>query len=86
MSNFTIIEAENRFIISLNGSYMFSAPNAEGAKTIIEALGKQIVKTPLESFYNEGDYTWECVNCEETVDEGQNYCHHCGQKLVEWEG
>lgn len=35
----------------------------------------------------EGDYNWECVNCEEVVDEGQNYCHNynCGQKLVEWE-
>lgn len=29
---------------------------------------------------------WECVNCEETVDEGQNYCHNCGQRLVGWEG
>ena len=50
-----------------------------------EALEKQIEKTPIQSYYSEGDYTWECVNCEETVDEGQNYCHHCGQKLLEWD-
>ena len=51
----------------------------------IAAIEKQLPKTPMQNFYNEGDYTWECVNCEETVDEGQNYCHNCGQKLVEWE-
>lgn len=51
----------------------------------INALEKQMPKTPIQSYYSEGDYTWECVNCEETVDEGQNYCHHCGQKLLEWD-
>lgn len=51
----------------------------------IKALEKQAVKTPIQSFYNEGDYNWECVNCEETVGEGQDYCHHCGQKLLEWD-
>lgn len=54
-------------------------------ETIREALEKQIEKTPIQSYYSEGDYTWECVNCEETVDEGQNYCHNCGQKLLEWD-
>jgi superfamily II helicase len=59
--------------------------NKDDADKIVKALEKQIEKTPIQSYYSEGDYTWECVNCEETVDEGQNYCHHCGQKLLEWD-
>lgn len=57
----------------------------DAAKLMVKALEKQIAKTPIQSFYNEGDYNWECKNCEQIVDEGQNYCHHCGQKLVEWD-
>lgn len=50
-----------------------------------KALEKQLPKTPMQNFYNEGDYNWECVNCEEVVDEGQYYCHCCGQKLLKWD-
>lgn len=53
------------------------------ANTIRIALEKQIAKTPMQNYYNEGDYVWECVSCEEVVAEGQNYCHNCGQKLLE---
>ena len=54
-----------------------------GCKIAIKALEKQIAKTPMQNYYNEGDYVWECVSCEEVVAEGQNYCHNCGQKLLE---
>ena len=54
-----------------------------GCKIAIKALEKQIAKTPMQNYYNEGDYAWECVSCEEVVAEGQNYCHNCGQKLLE---
>ena len=62
-----------------------TALDVENYIAIVESLEKQLPKTPMQNFYKEGDYTWECVNCEETVDEGQNYCHNCGQKLVERE-
>ena len=62
-----------------------TALDVENYIAIVESLEKQLPKTPMQNFYNEGDYTWECVNCEEAVDEGQNYCHNCGQKLVERE-
>lgn len=62
-----------------------TALDVENYAVIVESLEKQLPKTPMQNFYNEGDYNWECVNCEEVVDEGQYYCHCCGQKLLKWD-
>lgn len=38
--------------------------------------------TPRQGYYNEGDYLWECLVCGSIVEEGTNFCHHCGQRLA----
>ena len=49
----------------------------------IEALEKQIIKKPYQSYYNEGDYEWVCSTCESTINEPhRKYCGWCGQKLM----
>ena len=66
------------------GNIIFEIPKDEEIINVIKvALEKQIAKAPMQNYYNEGDYAWECVSCEEVVTEGQNYCHNCGQKLLE---
>lgn len=55
----------------------------------ITALEKQIPKKPKEN-YNWCDYSaeeraensrWFCAKCNMGVDESQNYCPECGQKI-----
>lgn len=47
----------------------------------IDAIKKQIPLIPIQSFYNEGDYVWECPICENIVGEGQHHCVDCGQRF-----
>lgn len=48
----------------------------------LEVLKKQIPITPIAGYYSEGDYLWECVVCDNYVEDGQIFCHVCGQKLI----
>ena len=67
-----------------NNSTIYNTKDwVEYTDEVKKALEKQLPKTPMQNFYNEGDYNWECVNCGEVVYEGQYYCHCCGQKLLE---
>ena len=71
---------------SQNDNTIFNTKNwIEHTRDVQEILEKNMVATPTQDFYNEGDYVWRCVRCEDMVDEGQNYCHNCGQKLLEWD-
>ena len=79
----TAKHTEFRELKGLRKRQPYSDREQLGCKIAIKALEKQIAKTPMQNYYNEGDYVWECVSCEEVVAEGQNYCHNCGQKLLE---
>lgn len=46
---------------------------------------KERIARPVETILREGEYLWECVVCEEIVEEGQYYCHNCGQHLLQAE-
>ena len=41
---------------------------------------------PIEGHYNDFNIrinTWKCEICDYKVDEATNFCHHCGQRLIE---
>lgn len=60
----------------------FPSSHFEAYKVAVECMEKQIPATPHQNYYNEGDYNWECI-CENIVNEGDIFCKHCGQKLLE---
>ena len=67
--------------------YVLDVTNMD-LELIIEALEKQIGKKPkiLEiNYYNQKCISHECICCNESVGELQNYCGECGQKIL-WEG
>ncbi len=62
-------------VVVLEGNFKYAV--AEG----IVAIEKQIPKKPMQSYYNEGDYVWECLTCGNTSEHYQKYCVYCGQRL-----
>ena len=52
-------------------------------KATISALEKQTEKTPEAHYIGEGDLSFECKVCEQTVNEGSFYCWYCGQNLLD---
>lgn len=70
---------------------IYSSKYVKAYEMAIKALEKQIPKKPyLKQEGLLGIKMWHCSVCDKAVvsdwnrDLGNNYCHHCGQKL-DWE-
>lgn len=61
----------------------------DGYKAMIEALEKQIPQKPREHYNwcdvsidkRREEFQWFCRKCQRGLDESENHCPNCGQKL-----
>ena len=67
--------------IGMTGEYVFTTDTYEKAKAIIKILNKQIIEFPIMVNAYTG-IIWLCPNCKYKVENANNYCKNCGQKLM----